>query len=150
MKNRIKQIIETENVSYSKFADLLGIQRSGISHIINGRNKPSLEVIQKILETFKYIDTDWLLFGKGSMKKVEFIEKQGNLFDNNIVEQGEIKEVITKFEENNSNSEENIEDSKEPEKISPPAEDNLEEKKIERVLIFYSDKTFKDYSPEKK
>jgi len=148
MKNRIKQIIEFENISYSKFADLLGIQRSGISHIINGRNKPSLEVVQKVLETFEYIDTDWLLFGKGSMKKDEFIEKQGNLFDENIEKEPKKEKLTEETEEIKLISEEKIEDSTEIEKILHPKEDKLEFKKIERVLIFYSDKTFKDYLPE--
>lgn len=162
MKDRIKQIIELENISYTKFADLLGIQRSGISHIINGRNKPSLEVIQKILEQFTYIDSDWLLFGKGTMKKETFVEKQGSLFDVNTSEIVDKKEVTEIREEIKPNSEENIDISPEKIKILPSPEDKKNEdlnisvkeekftaKKIERVLIFFSDKTLKDYSPEK-
>jgi len=148
MKDRIKQIIIEENISYSKFADLLGIQRSGISHIVNGRNKPSLEVIQKILETFNYINTDWLLFGKGKMKKTDFIEKQGSLFDNNITEVIEEQNITEETDEINSISEQIIEDDTEIKKILHSTEDKISEKKIERVLIFYSNNSFKEYLPE--
>jgi transcriptional regulator with XRE-family HTH domain len=65
MKARILQIMESEGLSPSKFAETIGIQRSAMSHIISGRNNPSLDVLMKILETFPYVDSDWLLFGKG-------------------------------------------------------------------------------------
>ena len=82
MKERIKEIIEYESISYSKFADIIGIQRSGVSHLINGRNNPSLDVIQKILESFDYINSEWLLLGKGNMKKYD---KHGDLFNQTSV-----------------------------------------------------------------
>lgn len=148
MKERIKHIIETENVSYTKFADMLGIQRSGISHIVNGRNNPSLEIIQKILEKFEYINTDWLLFGKGPMKKANFIEKQTSLFDENIIENTEEQEITENKEKINSISEQIIEDNTEVKKILHSPEDKISKKIIERVLIFYSDNSFKEYLPE--
>ena len=66
MKERILKILENENISAAKFADILGVQRSSISHIISGRNKPSLDFVQKILSKFPQINSDWLLFGKGN------------------------------------------------------------------------------------
>ncbi len=51
----------------SRFAETIGVQRSSISHIISGRNKPSLDLINKILEGFPKVSTDWLLLGKGDM-----------------------------------------------------------------------------------
>ncbi len=149
MKERIKQIIELENISYSKFADIIEIQRSGISHIINGRNKPSLEVIQKILEAYDYINTDWLLFGKGTMKKDEFVETQGNLFEEKVTETIDNKSIADEEAEIKVISEEYIEDRIEKKEIKPSQEDKLEIKKIERIVIFYSDKSFSEYSPEK-
>ena len=69
MKDRILRIMEHEGISPSKFAEEIGIQRSAMSHIISGRNNPSLDVLTKIMQRFTYVDTDWLLFGKGSMVK---------------------------------------------------------------------------------
>ena len=59
--------MEREQLSPSKFADAIGVQRSNISHILSGRNKPSLELVNKILDRFQEINADWLLLGKGEM-----------------------------------------------------------------------------------
>ncbi len=69
MKSRISKIIKIEQLSSSKFAESIDVQRSSISHILSGRNKPSLDFIQKILTVYKNINSDWLLFGKGDMFK---------------------------------------------------------------------------------
>ena len=65
MIGRITQIMEREGLTSSKFAEAIGIQRSAMSHILNGRNNVSLDVLIKILDRFTYVDSDWLLFGKG-------------------------------------------------------------------------------------
>ena len=67
MNDRIQLILKTKNISASKFADEIGVQRSSISHILSGRNNPSLDFIQKILKRFADINSDWILTGKGSM-----------------------------------------------------------------------------------
>ena len=67
MNNRIQLILKTKDISASKFADEIGVQRSSISHILSGRNNPSLDFIQKILKRFPDINSDWILTGKGSM-----------------------------------------------------------------------------------
>jgi len=148
MKDRIKLIIETENLSYSKFADMIGIQRSGISHIINGRNKPSLELVQKVLETFKYINTDWLLFGKGNMKNVQYTQTQGNLFSEKQDKTTENEKDTINVEEINSNSDEIIDTGKEKNEILASPEDNFQKKRIDKIVILYSDKSFSEYHPE--
>lgn len=78
MKNRIKKFLEMENISPSKFADEIGVQRSSISHILSGRNNPSLELIQKILTRFDYLNAEWLITGKGEMFKPK---RHPTLFD---------------------------------------------------------------------
>jgi transcriptional regulator with XRE-family HTH domain len=142
IKDRIKQIIDTENLSYSKFADIIGVQRSGISHIISGRNNPSLDVIQKILESFNFINTDWLLFGKGEMIK-EII--QGKLFNEN-----EILYDKTKITDENINlNSAQISDIKIPElQISESNEVKSTIREIERIVIFYKNKSFGEYRSE--
>jgi transcriptional regulator with XRE-family HTH domain len=61
---RITQILEEQQLSSSAFADTIGVQRSSISHILSGRNKPSLDFILKTVRAFPSYSTDWLLFGK--------------------------------------------------------------------------------------
>jgi len=147
MKDRIKKIIEYEDISYSKFADLVGIQRSGVSHLISGRNNPSLEVIQKILEAFEYINTDWLLLNKGKMIKEDKIETQGNLFSKSSDNEYNKKEAdIDKV--NNLISERNLINNTDEKVLSDSQEDKKSIKEIVKIVIFYADKTFSDYIPE--
>ena len=76
MKTRIEILLKKEILSPSKFADKINVQRSSISHILSGRNNPSLDFVQKVLSKFKTLNSDWLLFGKGEMYKTD----QDNLF----------------------------------------------------------------------
>ncbi|PLX00278.1 MAG: hypothetical protein C0593_01230 [Marinilabiliales bacterium] len=63
MVNRIKTIMDREGVNASQLAEKLGIQRSTLSHILAGRNNPSLDVVYKILDAFPDISAEWLLKG---------------------------------------------------------------------------------------
>jgi transcriptional regulator with XRE-family HTH domain len=67
MIDRITLLLKTKNITASQFADEVGVQRSSVSHVLSGRNKPSLDFIQKILKKYPEINPDWLLFGKGAM-----------------------------------------------------------------------------------
>lgn len=69
MTERLQKIMDYAGVSPNKFAAILGIQRSSISHMMSGRNNPSLTVVQKILKSYPDISSDWLLFGEGNMLK---------------------------------------------------------------------------------
>lgn len=71
MKDRIAHIMRAQNLKASDFAELLGIQPSGISHILSGRNQPSLDFVKKIKETFPEYNLDWIIFGKGPMTTSE-------------------------------------------------------------------------------
>ena len=67
---RIKKILEYHQLTASLFADKIGVQRSSISHILSGRNKPSLDFILKITGEFPDVDIYWLLNGKGTFPKI--------------------------------------------------------------------------------
>jgi transcriptional regulator with XRE-family HTH domain len=67
MTDRIQTILSSLNLSPSQLADQISVQRSSLSHILSGRNKPSLDFVTKVLTSYPQIDPDWLLFGKGSM-----------------------------------------------------------------------------------
>ena len=66
---RLKKILNYHELTASLFADTIGVQRSSISHILSGRNKPSLDFILKVTNTFTDVDIYWLLNGKGSFPK---------------------------------------------------------------------------------
>ena len=67
--NRLKEVMDYHHLSATLFAEKIAVQRSSISHILSGRNKPSLDFILKITNTFKDVDIYWLLNGKGSFPK---------------------------------------------------------------------------------
>ena len=78
MKERLLEFLRTENKSSAQLAEEIGVQPSGISHILSGRNNPSLDFVLKMLEKYQYLSTDWLLFGKGTMYKDKQMQ---SLFD---------------------------------------------------------------------
>ncbi len=71
IKDRIATVIKVNQHTASSFAEKLGVQRSSVSHVLNGRNKPSIDFIQKMLETFPRVDAGWLITGKNPGQKTE-------------------------------------------------------------------------------
>ena len=71
IKERITKILEYSGFSASEFADEIDVQRSSISHIASGRNKPSLEFVTKIKNRFPELSWDWIIFGTGEMKQID-------------------------------------------------------------------------------
>lgn len=83
---RLKKIMDYHGLSSSTFAEKIGVQRSSISHILSGRNKPSLEFVMKILSSFPDIDLYWLLNGKGNFPKNEsIINEKDNSIENSVI-----------------------------------------------------------------
>ncbi len=69
MNRRLRQFLDLENLSPAQLADILGVQRSGMSHILSGRNKPSYDFINNVLTKFPQLSADWFLTGKGKPYK---------------------------------------------------------------------------------
>jgi len=141
MKNRIVQFLNSEGLTSSKFADTIGVQRSSISHILSGRNNPSTDFIQKVLRAFPRVNGEWLLLGNGSMYKAEdanslFTETKNaeNLNETPINQPPKLKR------ENKIEAEAMSEPILEMNSFIPG-------KQIEKVVVFYTDKTFKEYNP---
>ncbi len=80
-KERIVKVMELESYTPTTFAAEIGIQSSTLSHILNGRNKPSLDVLKKVLNRFRTINSDWLILGVGSMYRNSSHSQQSVLFD---------------------------------------------------------------------
>ena len=122
MKDRIKEFIGYKGVSAGELADMLDVQRSNISHILNGRNKPGAVFLERFLLSFPEIDARWLLTGKGNM-----ISSKNNVSGNT--------EKTDKMTEHTSSSEL---------PMSGPA--NRKEE-IEKVILLYADGSFSSYTP---
>lgn len=135
MTDRILTIIKYFNISPSDFAEAIGVQRSSISHLISGRNKPSLEFIQKILSRYPEINTEWLLNGSGEMLKNGKIPESGTLpFENpSVLEKEELQKPV----------------KRESSQLSPRKKIALtDDKEVEKIIYLYKDKTFREYFPE--
>lgn len=147
MNTRIKQLMDYKQISPSELADAIGVQRSNVTHVLQGRNKPGFQFISKLLETFPELNAKWLITGQGEMLIGASPRKQ-DLFDASPKEE---KEVSPKVEEQH----ERVNESKQPGAISndQPAPDELKSmlpptaKEIERIVVFYTDQTFKQYLP---
>ena len=137
MRDRILKIMEREGLTPSKFAESIGIQRSAMSHIISGRNNPSLDVLLKILERFTYVDSDWLLFGKGEMirEHVLMLENRPNV---QVVAENR-KEIGVEIPVN-------IQKQPVVEQVICQEKPS---KNVSKIMIFYSDNTFDTFVPEK-
>ncbi len=67
MQDKLRDLMKSEGLKSGQLAELLGINPAGISHILAGRNKPSFELLQKILRRFPQLNPDWLLVDRGPM-----------------------------------------------------------------------------------
>ena len=82
MREKLLNLMKAEQLTASKLAELLGIQPSGISHILGGRNKPSFDLVQKILRRFPQVNPDWLLLDQGEMYRTINSSSEKSSFEN--------------------------------------------------------------------
>jgi transcriptional regulator with XRE-family HTH domain len=158
LSEKIELLIKRKQLSASQFADKLGIPRSSISHILSGRNKPSLDVVQKILRVFPEISAEDLLFEDRSLgaSLVSNVAKEPSpvaspsLFDavlptpsespkNNSPEQTIVQSNLRRSKETAASAPQEV-------AVTTSVPPRLE-KTIERVLIFYTDGTFSESRP---
>ena len=137
---RLEILLEYYNLNASSFADKIGVQRSSLSHLLSGRNKPSLDFILKILEVFPEVDLYWILNGKGSFPKT--------IGNNNVIE---TPPAILNSEPISGNLFSTIPEAK---TTTPTVEvkkiDQLPQSisnEVEKIVFFYKDGTFKEFKP---
>ena len=149
---RLEIILDYYSLNASSFADKIGVQRSSLSHLLSGRNKPSLDFILKILDVFPDVDLYWILNGKGSFPKnteqphntknnIEQVVKQNipapasaekipdNLFSSMTITNSMPQLETSKIENHNITKNQNTEG-------------------IDKIVVFYKNGTFKSYVPD--
>ncbi len=166
MKDRLLKFLNREHLSSARFAEIIGVQPSSISHILSGRNKPGFDFIQKILSGYPALNAEWLILGKGAMFKQEV--SQGNLFSENIPESfsnhdekavpGEDTQPFPVTDLGDKDATVHSDTNVTTQSLSQDYESNFandsgvtnvnNSKKIEKIVILYSDKSFSEYSPE--
>ncbi|HKJ44121.1 MAG TPA: helix-turn-helix transcriptional regulator [Sunxiuqinia sp.] len=142
MNIRIKQFMDHKGISASELADTIGVQRSNVTHVLHGRNKPSFQFIAKLLETYPEINAKWLIMGSGIMlENGELSQPQQHLFEKST--------PVTKPETATPEQEEQSADQPTLSSFNLPSPAQEPYKKIEKIVVFYTDRTFKEYDPAK-
>ena len=141
---RLELIFDYYSISSSSFADKIGVQRSSLSHLLSGRNKPSLDLILKIISVYPEVDLYWILNGKGNFPKNNGNEKNIAAIISD--------ETTTLFSLPSNKIDEVIEEKKidEERKIITSDNTNLNSEKItEKIVFFFTDGSFKEYFVKK-
>jgi transcriptional regulator with XRE-family HTH domain len=142
MNERLATFLKAEQLSPAQFADLMGIQRSGVSHLMAGRNKPGFDFFLTFLKKFPVVNIEWLISGRGKMYK-----------------EMEIKPLFPEFAMSPDPKNATAPDNRHTPVVAPlipeaAAESPVppatsakapESRRIEKVLILYSDGTFSDF-----
>ena len=134
MINRINLIMRAKNITAKQFAEEIGIQPSGMSHILGGRNNPSLEFAMKVLRRYPEIDANWLLLGRGAMYGNE-VPVQPQAADQQFVDEAEVAPAEPAAPDFGALWDD---------VPMAPAPDG---RKVVRMLLMYSDNTFSEYLP---
>lgn len=137
--------MEQHDLNASSFAEEVGVGRSSISHILSGRNKPSLDFVLSVMKRFKEVDLYWLLNGKGSYPKNN---------DTTIhtpspsIEQPQVvqKQTSDLFSEEKSEEATSPLPNREIKKPLLFSKDTIG-KNITKVMWFYADGTFDEFEP---
>lgn len=153
MNNRLQQFLELENLSPARLADILGVQRSGMSHILSGRNKPGYEFIHKLLTKFPDLSADWFITGKGKPYKkgeetqiwnapLKNSQITPELMANSTAENTDETPDIKSF-----TSEKEIPQPRENQNLAGYKEVAKDKRSVKRVVIFYNDGSFEELYP---
>ena len=138
MKERIIEFLRAENKTSAQFAEDIGVQPLGISHILSGRYKPSVDFILKMLEKYIFLSTEWLLFGKGTMYKEQIIPDLFNQpLERQIFPDMELAGKPVDIKRTTHNAEE------------PEILELDDQRTVEKIVWFYNNNSFKEYYPEK-
>jgi|TARA_B110000902_G_C14102862_1_gene511328 transcriptional regulator with XRE-family HTH domain len=92
MYERLRGWMESEDLKSSVLADNIGVNRATISHILSGRNKPSIDFLEKLLSTYPNINANWLISGVGYM--------QSNINEKELVSKKKIGKVVVFYDDN--------------------------------------------------
>lgn len=127
-RQRLEQVIDSEKMTAKQFAQEVGIQAGTISNILSGRNNPSLDVLQRVLNRFRTLSSDWLILGIGPMYRQNGAVVEQSLFD---VRPDDSQAVIEAPQTQKTEQ-------------SPAPSQPVPVKLVDKILIFYTDGTFEE------
>ena len=147
MKDRLEAILKHEGLSQAEFAEILGIQRTTVTHLLKGRNQPSTDVVTRIHQRFPYVNLSWLLTGEGEMcvtKASDFpsdlFQNAENALDSSLNTDGEEYRKEMPLESHKNRSESPV--------IETVKYIEMPKRNITEIRIFFDDNTFEIFKPE--
>ena len=153
MKDRIIQIMQKEEMTAAQFAERIGLSPSSLSHILNGRNNPSLDVVMKIHKACNYVNLPWLIYGEGKMEGQLEPPKQ----DDSSISGISLFDESAFFTTDGTDERENRKEMPLKQPVFTPKEIVREEvkyiekpaRKITEIRIFFDNGTYETFRPEK-
>lgn len=147
LQDRILILLKELGLNYSQFADQIGVQRSSISHVLSGRNKPSFEFLQKLFQAYPQINADWLIIGRKPMFLVSDEPDGANSSGNSYIQPDSADRSAMDF---GLDDQKKIVQSEDPPLYDKKSEDitiSGSPEGIETILILFRDGSFREYNP---
>ena len=146
---KLEKILEYYSLSASSFADKIGVQRSSMSHLLSGRNKPSLDFVLKITDVFPEVDLYWLLLNKGNFPK----DESTKILKTENSNKSDISNFSTElFDQSTRESKKEPFIENESQNLIETSFNNGNQfnSVVEKIVVFYTDGTFKQYIQKNK
>lgn len=153
MNYRLQQFLSAENITQAQFADIIGVARASVSHIVAGRNKPGFDFISSMARHYPDLSLDWLISGKGRMYK------EGSAGDSRKKADSESENTLFDSMQEGMNDESSpAVDSPAPPTVSlqsksgdtinyndtPKVSREINQRKINKIVVFYDDNTYQE------
>lgn len=141
MREKLLSLMRSEGLTSSRLAELLGIQPSGISHILSGRNKPSFDFVQKILRRFPTINPDWLLLDQGPMYR--------DTADSAAAANSPATQPVPQLFADTPHIVDGPHTPATSTEVVSAVTDVQKHGNVKRIIVLYDDHTFESYNPSK-
>lgn len=150
-RDRIEQLMIAEGLNSVQFANETGIKGATLSHILNGRNNPSLDVMKRILERYRNVSSDWFLFGAGQMYRQKSQPQALSLFEESMESVNKSIDYPRKKTSENLSVKKDIRENKETlngELQNLTQSIPSEHKVVNKIIVYYSDNTFEEFKAQ--
>lgn len=153
MKDRLFSLIETLHLTPTEFADIIGISRSAISSIKTGRTQPTLQLVEKIKQFYPDVDVQWLIFGGDDVNMFGNIPSQQPVMalepqNQNTQQQIDFTDADHQPSPSLSHPSVAVAHTVTPQTAAANADFNAPERKVIRIITFYSDGSYQQFIPE--
>lgn len=156
MREKLQQLMNAEQLTGSKLAEYLGIQPSSISHIMGGRNKPSLDFVQKILQRYPRINPDWLLLDSDEMYRPQTspapsieVNAQLPFTDSDTPSEESISQPVATTPNPAPQPSTTSTNSSAEAMAMFGSASSTQHGGVKRVIVLYEDRTFESYEPQR-